>query len=180
MRIFIAIKLNNEVKSHIKRLSDNLAPYFEKARFSHIENYHITIKFIGETNRSGFEKVVSVVKRAAAGINRFAIRTGGPGSFKRRNRHIFYCSVNNSENLQRLHDLVCRELEDIGLKSDSVKFSPHITIAREVLLYDGNPEIEYESKEINVNEITVMESTRINGKLTYIPRFTVELGGQNG
>ncbi len=178
MRIFIAIRLNNDIKSHLKNITDRLSPFFEKARFSLVENYHITIKFIGETDRTGYEKIVSAVKSAAPEIEKFDINTGGPGSFRRRKRHIFYCSLKNANSLQKLHDVICIELRKKGIKADNVGFSPHITLAREVVLSDEYNGIEFESKKINVEKIAVMESTRINGKLTYIPRFTVELGGK--
>ena len=177
MRIFVAILLDNDIKSHIKGMSDKLSHYFEKARFTRIENYHITVKFIGETDRRGFEKIVSAVKNIAPEVKKFVIKTSGPGSFKRRGRHIFYCSIMKSRKLQKLHDVLCSELAVQGIVSGTVRFSPHITIAREVLLSDRYTFMDFEEKTINVDRISVMESTRINGKLTYIPRFTAELGG---
>jgi 2'-5' RNA ligase len=76
-----------------------------------------------------------------------------------------------------LHDVLCSELAAKGIETGTVRFSPHITIAREVLLSDKYRLMDFEEKIIKADSISVMESTRINGKLTYIPRFTAELGG---
>ena len=179
MRIFIAIRLNNDTKSHLKNITENLSAFFERAHFSRIENYHITIRFIGEADRAEYEKIVSAVKKIAPAFDEFSLTIGGPGSFKRKNKHIFYCGLENSDKLKKLHDFLNIELDKAGIVSGSVKFSPHITLAREVVLSDGYHGIEYEARNISVGEISVMESTRINGKLTYIPRFTAELGGRN-
>ena len=179
MRIFIAIRLNNDIKSHLKNITKNLSPFFERARFSRVENYHITIRFIGEADRVEYEKIVSAVKNTAPVFDKFSITTGSPGSFKRKNKHIFYCSLENSDKLKEIHDFLNIELDKSGIVSGRVRFSPHITLAREVVLSDDYHGIEYEARKIDVREIAVMESTRINGKLTYIPRFTLELGGKN-
>jgi len=179
MRIFIAIRLNNDIKSHLKNITENLSPFFERARFSRVENYHITIRFIGEANRAEYEKIVSAVKKTAPAFDRFSLTVSSPGSFKRKNKHIFYCGLENSDKLKELHDFLNIELDKAGIVSGNVKFSPHITLAREVVLSEGYNGIDYETRNINVREISIMESTRINGKLTYIPRFTAELGGKN-
>jgi 2'-5' RNA ligase len=107
MRIFVAILLDNNIKSHIKDMSDKLSRYFEKARFTRTENYHITVKFIGETDRKGFEKTVSAVKNIAPEVGKFAIKTSGPGSFKRRNQRsckncmMFYARNSQQRELRR-------------------------------------------------------------------------------
>jgi len=177
MRVFIAIKLDNDIKSHLKDIADELSPYFSKARFTFAENYHLTIMFIGEVDRTAYEKVLTAVKRTASLIEKFNIHTSGPGSFKKKNKYIFFCSLNISNKLQSLYDVLSKELFIAGVGTNQDKFTPHITLAREVVLFDRYPEIKSSKKEIKVDSISLMESTRVNGKLTYIPRFTANLRG---
>lgn len=176
MRIFIAIQLDDEVRKHIGDMADMLDPYFEKARYSRMENYHITVKFIGETDRRTYLKVVDATKRAAVRCRDFTMKTTQPGSFKRKKRHIFYCGTEYTQGLYELDDAVSEEIQKSGIEIQKTKLVPHITIAREVVLKEDYPEISMPGKEIKVDSISVMESTRINGKLTYIPRFTAKLG----
>ncbi len=179
MRIFIAIELDNNIKYHLCSVSKRLMPYFAKARYTRLENYHITLKFIGDTKRTEFEKVVSAVKKTALRIDGFIIRTSGAGSFKKRNRHIFYCSVESSPKLQELYSILCSELNSAGIETEDGKYTPHITLAREAVLDNEYPDIKFESKVIKASSISVMESTIINGKLTYIQRFRANLRRQD-
>ena len=177
MRIFIAIQLDNHIKSHLNCMTKELMPYFSKARYTHPENYHITLKFIGEIGRDNFNKTIKAIKAAAAEIGKFMIWTKGVENFTKRNKHIFYCSTKDSVNLYNLYSVVDKELKNAGVIFNDGRFTPHITLAREVVLSDGHPKIGFEEKQIEVEAISVMESTRVNGKLTYIPRFTVKLKG---
>lgn len=179
MRIFIAIELDNNTKSHLCGMAKKLMPYFTKARHTRLENHHITLKFIGEAGRTEFEKVISAVKKTVLRIDDFTIRTSGAGNFKKRNRHIFYCSVEPSLKLQGLYSILCRELNNTGIETEDGKYTPHITLAREVVLDDEYPDIKFESKVIKADSISVMESTIINGKLTYIQRFRANLRRQS-
>ena len=156
-------------------MTKQLVPYFSKARYTHIENYHITLKFIGEVGRDEFTKIIKAVKAAVIEIDKFVIWTKGAESFQKKNKHIFYCSTEDSVNLQNLYSVLDRELKNTGVVFNDGKFTPHITLAREVVLLNGLPKIELEKNEIEVSSISIMESTRVNGKLTYIPQFTVKL-----
>lgn len=176
MRIFIAIELDNNIKSHFSDVSKRLMPYFAKARYTRSENYHITLKFIGDVGRTEFEKVVSAVKKTALKTDGFIIRTSGIGSFRKRNRYIFYYSVESSPKLQELYSILYRELNITEIETEGGKYTPHITLAREVFLDEEYPDIKFESKIIKADAISVMESTIINGKLTYIQRFRAKLG----
>lgn len=158
-------------------MTKQLVPYFSKARYSHTENYHITLKFIGEVGRDEFNKIIEAVKAAAIEVEKFVIWTKGAGSFQKKNKHIFYCSTEDSVNLQKLYSILDRELKNTEVEFNDGKFTPHITLAREAVLLNEFPKIEFEKNEIEVNSISVMESTRVNGKLTYIPQFTAKLKG---
>ena len=175
MRIFIAIQLDNHIKSHLNCMTKELMPYFSKARYTHTENYHITLKFIGEIGRNDFNKTIKAIKTAASEIGKFMIWTKGVENFTKRHKHIFYCSIKDSVNLHNLYSVIDKELKNTGVINNDGKFTPHITVAREVVLTDRYPEIEFEDKRIEVEAISVMESTRVNGKLTYIPQFTAKL-----
>lgn len=177
MRIFIAIRLEDRIISNLKELADSLSPNFVKARMTAFENYHITLQFIGESDRKTFNQAVLAVKETAASAERFSVITNGPGSFKRKNKHIFYCGVGITPQLMKIHENIKQNLRKNGVSFNDGRFTPHITLAREAVIEDGYPDVQYEPVEIKVNEIHLMESTRINGKLTYISRYKAELGG---
>ena len=176
MRIFIAVRLRQDVILYLKHLSENLSVDFEKARFTRPENYHITLKFIGETDRRTYDKIIKATKNTAGGIKKFIVKTSDADSFKRKNKHIFYCSLNDSGELMDLYNLLYRNLKAEGLDMADGKYNPHITLAREVVLKSTYKCKILESVDIDVDSISVMESTRVNGKLTYVPRYSIGLG----
>ena len=65
-------------------------------------------------------------------------------------------------------------LDKNGLPVDKKPFSPHITIAREVV---SDEPVKLNVKEVSmpVCKISLMRSDRINGKLTYTEVYGKEL-----
>lgn len=177
MRIFIAIQLEKYTKSHLNDMTKELMPYFSKAKYTYIENYHITLNFIGEISSEKFNSIITAIKIAASEVHKFVICTKGIGNFIKRNKHIIYCSVKDSVDLDNLYYIIDKELKKAGVICNDGKYTPHITLARGVVLIDEYPKVEFKERQIKVEAISVMESTRINGKLTYIPQFTVKLKG---
>jgi len=178
MRVFIAVILDKDMKLHLKNLSGKLSEHMKKAHYTNPDNYHITLIFIGETDLDGYKQIVKAVNDTAAGMPGFKLTTSGTGSFKRNNRHILYCEIKISNILNELHHNLLKNLSENGINVKSGNFTPHITLAREAVPINEVCNIKTDNKEIEVNSISVMESTRINGKLTYIPRFTAILGGK--
>ena len=117
------------------------------------------------------------MKTAASEVDNFVLWTKGVGSFQKRNKHILYCATEDSVNLQNLYSILDRKLKNTGVIFSDGKFTPHITLAREAVLSNEFPKIEFEKNTIEVEAISVMESTRVNSKLTYISQFTAKLKG---
>ncbi|HOA81090.1 MAG TPA: 2'-5' RNA ligase family protein [Defluviitaleaceae bacterium] len=57
MRVFIAIDFNNRLKDYLKEKQDELRKYCTKGNFTHKENFHLTIVFIGEVNEGEIIKI---------------------------------------------------------------------------------------------------------------------------
>ena len=51
MRLFIAINFNDYIKNELCSVMENLKKYTLRGRFTSRENLHLTIVFIGETNK---------------------------------------------------------------------------------------------------------------------------------
>lgn len=181
MRVFIAVNLDKDVKSHLKNMADRLSACILSARYTYPDNYHITLVFIGETDMTGLKRIIKAVNDTAAGAACFKVITSGAGSFKKNNKRVLYCEIENSAELNRIYSRLLNNLSMQGMDLKEGKFTPHITIAREAVVNDGFLAVGFDKKEIAVNSISVMESTRVNGELKYIARFIVNLGdGKNG
>ncbi|MBN2558541.1 MAG: RNA 2',3'-cyclic phosphodiesterase [Clostridia bacterium] len=175
MRLFIGIMVDETTGQKLNSLTREIAEGFRKWRPTDPSNYHITIKFIGETDMDTLEVIKGCVKTAARGIEKFNTRTIGAGSFARNNGQTVFYKVKKEDRLEKLYKMVCCELRRSGISSSEQKFFPHITVAREVALKDGFSFPVQKDIILDVDSISVMESTRLNGKLIYIPEFTVRL-----
>lgn len=82
--------------------------------------------------------------------------------------------------LEKLYLALELELEKIGIEKEVKPFNPHITLAREATLKEDfiilKQNTKVENREISVENISLFESTRINGKLTYIPLYVCKIG----
>lgn len=160
MRIFIAIRFTEAFKYSILDAQDGLREYGVRGNYTQPENLHLTLAFIGETER------VAEIKAAvdAVKFEPFVIRTGKLGCFNGRSR-VVWLGIEGEDKVKTIAQQLRRNLDKCGIDYAKGKFSPHITLVRqpsEVPL-----DVEVESESMTVSEISVMNSERINGRLVY-------------
>jgi len=162
MRLFIAINFNEEIKEKLKAARDNLKELSRKGNFTRDENLHLTLVFIGETQRfSDIAKIMDETDFAP-----FEIAIKGGGYFKRRGGNLYYAKVLNNENLTSIYNALYTKLTRAGFNIEDRPYTPHITLGREVIL-SGDFDITYPEAVMKVEKISLMKSERINGALTY-------------
>lgn len=163
MRLFIAINFNPETRSRLVSLRDELSSNSTKGRFSAPDNLHLTLVFLGECD----EKQAAYAKFAmnAVKFKPFAINIGCIGRFKRSNGNIWWAGVSNNNHLTKLYNDLTNKLTEFGFQIEKRKFSPHITLGREIITKDSPHSFEEFGQTID--RIELMKSERINGKLKY-------------
>ena len=124
-RLFIALRPPEDVA---ERLLDTMEG-ISGARWQDADNLHITLRFIGEVDRH----VAADVETALEGLTfpPFALAISGVGHFEgnRRAKAIWARVAPNPhlDELQMRVELACRRA---GLRPETRKFVPHITLAR--------------------------------------------------
>ena len=99
------------------------------ARWVPEENYHLTLRFIGEV--PGWQ--AQEVDEALAGIRApaFDLTLRGLGTFQKAGRvAALWAGVEKTEPLMFLQAKVETALQRIGLEPERKRFSPHVTLAR--------------------------------------------------
>ena len=148
-----------------------------KGNFTHRENLHLTLAFIGEV---GSDKV-GQIKSQINGIKAepFQLILKGLGKFKRNGGDIYWVGVEKNEILISINKYLVEELRNTGYQIEIREFSPHLTIGREVVLNDSvdtNKISEITlNKKMTVSRISLMKSERINGKIIYTEVYGKEL-----
>lgn len=123
-RLFVALEIPHHAASHLSMLRGGLPG----ARWIDMENYHLTLRFIGDIEHHMADEVAHALERVQR--RPFALGFAGLGAFGGRKPHSLYAVPTGTPDL---HDLqaeiagICRRL---GLPTDPRKFTPHVTLAR--------------------------------------------------
>ena len=99
------------------------------ARWIDPENYHITLRFIGDVDGNVANEVVDSLDRLSNSLQ-FSIRLTHLGSFGGDKPRALYAGVEPSEALNRLQAAQERMLQKAGLPPEGRKFVPHVSLAR--------------------------------------------------
>lgn len=98
------------------------------ARWIDPENYHITLRFIGDIDDREADDVADALDR----VHRkpVEIRLNGLGSFGNGNPHAVWARVEPSTELSELQAEQERIIQRLNLPPERRKFLPHLTVAR--------------------------------------------------
>ncbi|MBR2742735.1 MAG: RNA 2',3'-cyclic phosphodiesterase [Clostridia bacterium] len=178
MRLFVAVNFPEDIKDGLYEASELLKRECVKGSFSRRENYHLTLCFIGETER------VSDVKRIMDGVSfdAFNITIYGLGSFRSGDGDIYWAGVKENAALSCLAAKLSSSLSGAGFKIDKKPFRPHITLGRRVKPKAGFDRGEFIKSfapaRVRVSKISLMKSERIDGILTYTEIYSVSGRGK--
>ena len=139
---------------------DGLKEYGVRGNYTQPENLHLTLAFIGETER--VEEIKAAVD--AVKFEPFVIRTGQMGCFNGRSR-VVWLGIEGEDKVKAIAQQLRRNLDQRGIDYAKGKFSPHITLVRQPS--EMPLDIDVESESMTVSKIYVMKSERINGRLVY-------------
>jgi 2'-5' RNA ligase len=163
MRLFVAINFNCGTRSRLLALRDQLRTGSERGNFSAPENIHLTLAFLGECNAKQAAAAQSALEGAS--FAPFAVVIERIGRYTRKGGDIWWAGVRGTQPLLALQGSLAERLAAMGFALDSRKYSPHITLGREVATAAVPREIEPFGE--TVGALDLMKSERINGKLAY-------------
>jgi RNA 2',3'-cyclic 3'-phosphodiesterase len=123
-RLFTALEIPRNAAMSLSLLRGGLPG----ARWIDVENYHITLRFIGDVDNRTADEVVDRLDR----IDRpeFQIRLDSIGSFGSKKPHSIWAGVTPTPDMFALQGEIERICQRIGLPPDPRKFTPHVTLAR--------------------------------------------------
>ncbi len=160
MRVFIAIRFTQAFKEPIFEAQDALRDNGVRGNFTLPENLHLTLAFIGETDR--VDDIKAAVKEVA--FEPFEIKTGRLGCFNGRSK-VIWLGIDGEKKLKAITAELRKNLDIRGIDYAKGRFQPHITLVRQPS--DMPLDIDIESANMTVKEISVMKSERISGRLVY-------------
>ena len=163
MRLFIAINPNNDTRSRLLSLRDELKARSRRGSFVAPDNLHLTLAFLDECDEEATAEAKLVMDSVT--VEPFALNVESLGRFRRQGGDIWWAGLREDKALLDLQRSLTDRLVAAGFALDRRRYSPHITLARQVVT-DAMPwRIEPFGETARI--IDLMKSERINGKLTY-------------
>ena len=162
MRLFIAIRLSDEIKAGLSSVQSFLKNHGVRGNFTKLENLHLTLAFIGEY--ADPERVLDAMRSIP--FEPFQIRLEGFGSFGA----LYWCGLGESAALSAYAKRLRRALAESGIPFDRKKFSPHITLIRRASFDKsrGFPGVAVPDISMKAGRVSLMRSDRAKGGMIYM------------
>jgi len=132
IRSFLAFELPPEIKSAVAQVSDSLRKSALDVRWVKVENIHLTIVFMGNTNTDHIHAIGHDIKKICSQYGSFDISIKGMGCFpnSRRPRVLWVGLDGDLERMAQFRDDLQDQLKPFGIKVEKRKFKPHLTLGR--------------------------------------------------
>jgi len=132
-RLFIGLSVPDEVRRLLLGRLDGWRKQFAFARWSHPDDWHMTLHFIGETDADNIPAIVRALDESAAGARPFDVTLRGLGTFgpPARPAVLHAPPAGRLAPLRVLHAALGAALaRAIGFEPDARPYKPHLTLAR--------------------------------------------------
>jgi len=124
-RLFVALDLPDACKQDLAGRCSGLPA----ARWVRDAQFHLTLRFIGEVEGPKAAEVIDAL--GSVQVEPFEMALKGVGHFPPRGQpRVVWAGVEAGDGLTLLQGRIERRLRRLGLKPESRKFSPHVSLAR--------------------------------------------------
>ena len=166
MRLFAAIRFSPAMEQALWAAVGDLRRR-GTGTFTRRENLHLTLAFIGETDRLEDAKTALA---ALSGGGPVRLETGGPlGRFD----DLWWAGIRGGEALAALAGAVQTALRNAGFPIERRAWKPHVTLVRR---WRGPaPETAVAPAAMTAQRISLMRSDRVDGRLVYTEVYAVKL-----
>jgi RNA 2',3'-cyclic 3'-phosphodiesterase len=127
MRLFLALDVDVAIRERIAQFRDEMRALAPSVRWVGSDTFHITLQFLGETDK------VEEIKSALAAVRGepVALNFRGTGFFPTPQRaRVFWVGIEADENLQPLVTGISSALVPLGFDHEGGAYHPHLTLAR--------------------------------------------------
>jgi 2'-5' RNA ligase len=123
-RLFTGVEIPSDIGLALSSLRGGLPG----ARWIDSENYHLTLRFIGDVDDAVAHEVESLLDRVKRGA--FELHINGLTSFGGRKPRAVVANVAPAQALLDVQAEQERLMQRIGLEPEGRKYTPHVTLAR--------------------------------------------------
>ena len=186
IRSFISIPLSPLIKSGASKWIKKLSEFDEGVKWVPTDNFHLTLKFLGEVDNTEVHTVCQRLRIVAADYDPFELLFGAPGVMPNpRKPRIIMVNVHDSAGmLVPMVEEIEGEMADLGFRPEQRDYRPHLTIGRtrgqsrrtsEELINQIESMADFRLGEMIVDELQLMASFLDKKGPTYQVMDTIEL-----
>ena len=157
MRLFLAIRLSDEMRSALLSAQNNLYDRGVRGNYTAEENLHLTLAFIGEYPDA--QPVLDAL--SGVSFSPFVLELEGMGCFG----DLWWAGLRPSAPLDTLVRAVRHALAAAGIPFDRKRFSPHITLLRRAS--GVMPGVLIGDAEMRIDAFSLMRSDRGRNSMIY-------------
>lgn len=131
VRTFVALPLPSELKLKMARTQAELREAGADVKWDTPDKFHITLKFLGDTESSAIPKLAEALQKSIGGLPAFNVSYEGVGGFPNIIRpRVLWIGTKASDEINRLQHLVEETCVKLGFAPDDRQFHAHITLGR--------------------------------------------------
>jgi len=131
MRLFIALNIPKKQRTRIHRAARPLRDEALPVRWVEPDDYHITLKFLGQIRREKLPEIEAAVAAVAGATPGFDTTFSGFGAFPTiRRPRVLWLGVGATPELRCLKQDLEWGLADAGFDPETRAFHPHVTLGR--------------------------------------------------
>ena len=130
MRLFVAIEIPKEIRDALAAFLKDLRGIAPQAKWVRVENLHVTLKFLGDTEAPKVKAIESTLG-SIHNAQPVTLEFRGLGFFPNDERpRVFWAGMEASTNLKALAEDIDHGLHRMGFPLEDRAFTPHLTLAR--------------------------------------------------
>ncbi len=156
MRLFIALDLDEEIRTRITRFLEGVQPFAAEARWVKPESLHVTLKFIGEQKEEAVPQIKEKLQAITAPTTAIHFRSYGFFPTPKSAR-VFWIGMQAGPELAALAHTIDEKVSELGIEKESRPFSPHLTLARS----PGGSGAPHRKKEDRPNQVFAILQKRL-------------------
>jgi 2'-5' RNA ligase len=133
LRLFVAIALPETVKDEVEKIQRELrgAASGDSIRWAKREQFHLTLKFLGNVAETGVNELIEALRAACANFGPLHLRAEGVGFFPdARFPRVAWVGVGDSCVLPELQKKIEAAVERFTSEKPDKQFVGHVTLAR--------------------------------------------------
>jgi len=185
MRLFTAIHVPDYVKQNADMVRDKLLELSPPIKWVEYENYHLTLKFLGEVEKAKLSRIEEKLFQAGQEAEPFQLALSAPGCFSNRKRpRVLYLGVSGQiDKAMGLGRFVDSHLLELGFEPDKRRRF-HLTLGRfrsdgdnrELFAVLDSLQEDIDQRKFTVNEFFLMESKLSKKGPAYSALKAIKLG----